>query len=91
MHQQLTSKQCHSSVLTSLKFKLYLQATVELTMLWLDGDCMETKANTTALLTKDTKAKCAKYCSKSVTQGAAECCDNLWLPTLNFINAQQKV
>ena len=59
-------------------------------MLWLDGDC---KANTTATLTKDpigfAKAKCAKYCSKSVTQGAAECCYNLWLPTLNFINAQQ--
>lgn len=55
-------------------------ATVQLYMLWLVD---ATTCN------REPAKKCTKYCAKMST-GAALCCDSVWLPTINFINAVQK-
>ena len=56
-------------------------------MAWMDSRC----SNATDSLDENYKPKnCTKLCAKSPA-ATDSCCDNIWLPTINLMNAIQAV
>ena len=56
---------------------------------WQDSRSYAQIQNATAVAART--GKCQKYCSKSSVAGSGDCCDGIWLPTLEFLGAQTRV
>lgn len=64
----------------------FVQATVELIMLWVDDGRSVSIGGRLSAEAANHTSSCTKPCFKG-TNAAQGCCDRIWLPTLQFDNA----